>query len=92
MAVQDDVTTITVSWNPSEDATGYRIDYNSSNTTSNSVVVGDGSISNYALIDLQNGDSYTISIVATSEHFSSEHVTVDMDISLGEKPYSYIHR
>lgn len=88
MAVQDDVTTITVSWNPSEDATGYRIDYNSS-STSNSVVVGDGSTTNYALIDLQNGDSYTISIVATSEHFSSEHVTIDMDISLGEKPYVY---
>ena len=82
-AFQEDLTSIRVSWSPSEDATGYRIDYTSSST--NSVDVSGGSTDNYTLTGLQNGDSYTISIVAMSEHLPSESVKVDMDVSLGEK-------
>ena len=51
-----------------------------------SVDVSGGSTNNYLLTGLQNGEHYTISIVAISEHFQSENMTVDMDIGLGEKP------
>ena len=85
MAVQEGLTSIRVSWSPSEDATGYRIDYNSSSNTSSSVDISGGSTDNYTLIGLQNGDIYTISIVATSQHFPSESVTLDMDVSLSEQ-------
>ena len=33
---------------------------------------------------LQNGESYTISIVATSQHLPSESIAVDMEVMLGE--------
>ena len=46
--------------------------------------VSGGSTDNYTLTGLQNGDTYTISIVATSQHLPSESVTLDMDASLGE--------
>ena len=44
--------------------------------------VSDGSIHNYLLTGLQNGVSYTISIVGTSQHLLSE--VVEVDIGLGE--------
>ena len=88
MAVQEGLTSIRVSWStptPLEDTTGYRIYYSDSDN-SDSVDVSGGSTDNYTLTGLQNGDSYTISIVATSQHLPSEEsVTLDMDVSLGEK-------
>ena len=67
-AVQDGATSIIVSWSPSSDATGYRIDYDSIGGDSNSVVTSGGSTNTltHTLMNLQNGDTYTISIVATS--------------------------
>ena len=53
--------------------------------------VSGGSTDNYLLTGLQNGDSYTISIVARSQHLSSENVTADMDVGLGEKSM-YTHK
>ena len=84
MAVQEGLTSIRVSWSPPTplgDTTGYRI-YYSDGDSSGSVDVSSGSTDNYLLTSLQNGDSYTISIVATSQHLPSESVTLDMDVGL----------
>ena len=88
-AVQEGLTSIKVSWSPSEDATGYRIDYNSSSGTSSSVHINDSSTDNNTLSNLQNGDTYTISIVATSQHLPSESVT--MHVGLGKKQYIMLY-
>ena len=86
MAVQGGPTSIIVSWSPPTplgDTTGYRI-YYSDGDSSDSVDVSGGSTDNYTLTGLQNGDSYTISIVATSQHFPSESVIADMNVGLGK--------
>ena len=86
MAVQEGPTSIRVSWSPPTplgDTTGYRIYY--SGGSSGSEDVSGVFTDNYLLTGLQNGDSYTISIVATSQHFFSESiVAVDMEVGLGE--------
>ena len=82
-AVQEGPTGIRVSWTPPTplgDTTGYRIYY--SGGSSGSVDVSGGSTDNHLLTGLQNGASYTVSIVGTSEHFFSEEVEVN--ITLGE--------
>ena len=72
--VQDGATSILVSWSPSNEATGYRIDYDSIGGDSDSVHISSNSTDtlNYTLMNLQNGYDYTISIIATSDHFYSE--------------------
>ena len=81
-AVQEGPTSIRVSWTPSSDTTGYRIDYTSSDGSSDSETVSGGSTDNYLLTGLQNGDTYTISIVATSDDFPSESVMVHTTVGL----------
>ena len=84
-AVQTGPTSITVSWSPSSDATSYRIDYDSSGGDSGSVTVGGGSTSVETLTGLQNGDTYTMSIAATSDTgLPSESVAADMSVGLGK--------
>ena len=88
MAVQEGPTSIRVSWSPPTplgDTTGYRIYY--SGGSSGSEDVSDGSTDNYLLTGLWNGESYTISIVATSQHLPSENIPADMEIMLGEDMY-----
>ena len=77
-------TSIIVSWSPSSDATGYRIDYDSIGGDSDSVVTSGGSTNplTHTLMNLQNGDTYTISIVATSSDLPSESVLTV--VGLGE--------
>ena len=85
MAVQDGPTGIRVSWtspSPLGDTIGYRILY--SGGSSGSVDVSGRSTDNHLLTSLVNGASYTISIVGTSEHFSSEHVEHQNTIALSE--------
>ena len=82
-AVQTGPTSITVSWSPSSDATGYRIDYDSSGGDSGNVTVSGGSSDNETLTGLQNGDTYTIFIVTTSHHLSSNHAII-MDVELSK--------
>ena len=82
-AVQTGPTSITVSWSPSSDATSYMIDYDSSGGYSGSFIVIGGSTDEYTLTGLQNGDTYTISIVTTSHHLSSNH-TIIMDVGLSK--------
>ena len=85
MAVQEGATGIRVSWTPRTplgDTTGYRIYYSSG--SSGSVDVSGGSTDNHTLTGLQNGASYTISIVGTSEHFFSDRVDLPNSVPLSE--------
>ena len=80
-AVQESPTNIRVSWSPPTplgDTIGYRIYY--SGGSSGSEDVSDGSTDNYLLIGLQNGDIYNISIVATSQYFHSDALTVNIGL------------
>ena len=89
MAVQEGPTSVRVSWSPPTplgDTTGNRISY--SGGSSGSVDVSDGSTDNYVLTGLENGASYTISIVGTSQHYFSDTIQV-MNIGLGKYKYSY---
>ena len=73
-AVQDGPTSIRVSWTVSTDATGYMIHYTSASDSGNETV-SDGSTETHTLTGLVNGETYTISIVATSNNLPSESVT-----------------
>ena len=84
-AVQEGPTGIRVSWTPPTplgDTTGYRIYY--SGGSSGSVDVSGGSTDNQLLTALQNGASYTISIVGTSDHLYSNRVEYSNIIILGK--------
>ena len=84
-AVQEGPTGITVTWTPSSGANGYIISYDNGAGSNDSVTVDGGSTDNHTLTGLQNGATYTISIVATSEQqFVSDKVIVDMNVGLGE--------
>ena len=83
MAVQEGRTSIQVSWSPPTplgDTTGYRIYY--SGGSNGSEDVSDGSTDNYLLTGLQNGESYNVSIVATSQHLPTESLTVMVDLGM----------
>ena len=83
MAVQEGLTSIRVSWSPPTplgDTTGYRIYYSDSDS-SDSVDVSGGSTDNYLLTGLEMEATYTISIVAVSEHLPSD--TRDQEVTLG---------
>ena len=85
MAVQEGATSVRVSWTPPtplRNTTGYRIYYN--NGSSGSVDTSGGLTDNHLLTGLQNGASYTISIVGTSEHFFSDSVDYPNSIPLSE--------
>ena len=75
-AVQASPTNISVSWNPSSNATGYIIEYTSCRGHNGGVFVNDGYTVEYLLTELQEEDIYSISIVATSDGFPSESVKV----------------
>ena len=90
MAVQEGPTSVQVSWSPPTplgDTTGYWIYY--SGGSSGSENVSGGSTDNYLLTGLRNGDSYSISIVATSHHLPSEHTMAVMAM-LGEDMYNTV--
>ena len=86
MAVQEGPTSIRVSWTPPSppgDTTGYSI-YYSGNGSSSSVSVNSHLTDNHLLTGLQNGATYTISIVGTSEHLPSDRVKYQNNILLSE--------
>ena len=84
MAEQEGLTDIRVTWTPSSGANGYIIFYDNDPSSSDSVTVDDGSTDSHTLTGLQNGATYTISIVATSQHLPSEVNVVEPDIMLGK--------
>ena len=81
-AVQDGPTSILVSWSPSSDATGYTISYTGGGGNGSETVSG-GDTNSYTLTGLTNGQTYTISIVATSNNFGSDTATA-MAVGLGK--------
>ena len=81
MSMQENLTSIRVSWTPSSGANGYTISYTRGGS-SDSVTVSGGSTDNYLMTGLVMGASYTISIIATSQHFSSR--AVELQVALGE--------
>ena len=82
-AVQDGLTSIRMTWTPSSGATGYRIDYNGGSSDSETVSGGD--TNSHTLTGLTNGETYSISIVAISDHFFSDSVFADISLTLGER-------
>ena len=82
MAVQEGLTSIRVSWTPSSDATGYIISYTGGGS-SDSVTVSGGFTNEKVLTGLIVDASYTMSIVATSQHFFSDSVEFPA-VTLGE--------
>ena len=79
-AVQDGPTSIRVSWTPSSDATGYRIQYEDSGGDNNSVIVSGGSSNNHLLTGLERETTYTVYIVATSQMLPSEPMIVKVTL------------
>ena len=82
-ARQTNPTSILMSWSPSSNATGYTIHYDSSEGPSGNVSIDGGSTNSYTLENLRNGETYTMSVVATSANLPSQVVTADMAIGLG---------
>ena len=80
-AVQAGFTSIIVTWTASSDATGYRISYTSS-SRDNSETVSDGSTETHTLTSLVNGETYTISVTATSPFSSDEAAAADATVTL----------
>ena len=85
MAVQESPTSIRVSWIPPSSlgdntVTGYRIYYSSTSASSESVTVH-SYVMDYLLKGLQNGDNYTIKLVATSQHFPSTTIVINVTLS-----------
>ena len=79
MAEQEGPDGIRVSWTPSGDANGYIIFYDNGAGSSDIVTVDGSSLT---LTGLQNGATYTVSIVATSQHLPSD--AVERRIMLGK--------
>ena len=66
-----------VSWTPPSplgDTSGYRIYYTRAGNSSDSVDVDGGNRNTYTLTGLSKGETYTISILGTSTHCSSDTV------------------
>ena len=85
--VQDGPTSIRVTWTPPDPLdgiTGYRIDYTSGGGSSDSQTVSGGNTMTHTLSDLTNGETYTISIVATSSALSSDTVMANMLVGLSK--------
>ena len=82
-AVQTGLTSITVTWTASSDATGYRIHY-TSDSDSGSETVSDRETVSHTLTGLVNGESYVISVAATSDQLSSVAVAADATVSVSK--------
>ena len=85
-AVQTGPTSITVTWthpSPLDGITGYTISYNGGGS-SGSETVGGGDTNSYILTGLTNGQTYTISIVATSSDLSSAPVQATVGLGMSK--------
>ena len=86
IAVQDGPTSIVVSWDPFSGATGYMISYESNGGHRGNVSVDGQSTTSWTLTNLQNGQTYTISVVATVQDLvSSDIVKVEVMLSKQSK-------
>ena len=85
--VQDGPTSIRVTWTPPDPldgVTGYRIHYTTGGGSSDSQTVSGGNTMTHTLTGLTNGETYTISIVATSSTTSSSAVLANMAVGLSK--------
>ena len=85
--VQDSPTSIRVTWTPPDPldgVTGYRIYYTNGGGSSGNQTVSGGNTMTHTLTGLTNGETYTISIVATSNTFPSSAVMANMAVGLGK--------
>ena len=85
-AVQTGPTSITVTWTPPDPLdgiTGYTISYTGGGS-SGSDTVGGGDAISYTLTGLTNGETYTISIVATSTGLSSAPVQATVGLGMSK--------
>ena len=76
VAVQDGPTSIRVSWTPPSlqgRMTSYRINYTSSNGSTDSVSISDISTGDYLLSDLWNGERYRINFISETPYFRNEY-------------------
>ena len=83
-AVQDGPTSITVTWTPPsplDGITGYTISYTGGSSSGSETVSG-GDTNSYTLTGLTNGQTYTISIVATSSGLSSAPVQATVGLGM----------
>ena len=83
-AVQDGPTSITVAWTPPDPLdgiTGYWISYTGGGSSGGETVSG-GDTNSYTLTGLTNGETYTISIVATSSGLSSAPVLATVGLGM----------
>ena len=86
-AVQDGPTSIRVTWTPPSplgDTTGYRISFTGGGS-SDSVDVSGGDTNTQIVSGLQNGETYTISIMGTPQHFNV--TTTRVEITLSEREH-----
>ena len=91
IAVQEGPTAIQVSWSPPTplgDINGYRIYYSGGTSGSEGVIDGPGN--KHLLTGLQNGDSYAISLVATSKYYLPSENTTAVMVMLGEDMYNTV--
>ena len=85
--VQSGPTSIRVTWTPPDPldgVTGYRIHYATGGGSSGSQTVSGGDTMTHTLTGLTNGETYTISIVATSNTLSSDTVMANMPVGLSK--------
>ena len=83
-ASQSGPTSITVTWTPAVNATDYIIYYSTTGGgSSGSQTVSGGDTMTHTLTGLTNGETYTISIVATI-HFPSNNVFAQTNVPLGK--------
>ena len=84
-ASQSGPTSITVEWIQSSDATGYIIYYSTTGGgSSGNQTVSGGNTMTHTLTGLTNGETYTISIVATSNTLTSSTVMANMAVGLSK--------
>ena len=85
--VQSGPTSIRVTWTPPDPldgVTGYRIHYTTGGGSSDSQTVSGGDTMTHTLTGLTNGETYTISIVATSNNLPSSAVMANMPVGLSK--------
>ena len=80
-AVQNGPTSIIVTWSPSTGATGYRIQYDSTGGHNGSDIIDGNDTASLLLTGLENGQTYTISVVATFQDLSSNAIQIEVILS-----------
>ena len=85
MLIQTDATTIRVTWTPPSplgSTTGYTVFYSSAESNE-ALDVREASTSEVELMNLAEGGSYSISLVARSQHLPSPTLTDTLDLVRG---------